>query len=168
MSGEPTGSAGTAANRTVRLFVRSGSPTGARGRPSEVVDRLETLRREGIVCDYSVSVWGREVGLSRPTAESGDGRAVLERVAALRSWAAEAGVELDGFQRRETTAPTGETYTVLTLPAVVLAEYTDGELSSVVPHSANGRSQTVDDRLEALSSAGHLDRQPEIPLAQPP
>jgi hypothetical protein len=168
MSEEPTGPAKTTANRTVRLFVRSGSPSGERGRPSEIVDRLETLRREDVVREYSVSVWGREVGLSTPTTGSGDGRAVLERVAALRSWAAEAGVELEGFQRRETTAPTGETHTALALPAVVLAEYTDGALSNVVPHAAEGRTRTVDDRLEALSSAQPPDRRPEIPLAQPP
>lgn len=141
MSGETT---------RVDLFVRSLSPRGARGRPSAVVDRLEELLAAGHIDEYSVYVWGAEVGLSTPAAGAGEGRAILDRVAAFRSWADRRGVALEGFDRRETTAMTGETRTVLVLPVLALAEYADGELVGVAPRSGDG-AVTVEDRLAALS-----------------
>lgn len=148
MSGETT---------SVHLFVRSLSPSGARDRPSTIVDRLEKLVDEGHVSEYHVSVWGNEVDLATSATVDGDSRAILEQVAAFRSWTDERRVTLEGFQQREVTTLTGETHSVLTLPVMVLAEYTNGELSQVAPYSDDDRIRTVDDRLAALASSTEYD-----------
>lgn len=152
MSGETT---------SVHLFVRSLSPSGARDRPSTIVDRLEKLVDEGHISEFHVSVWGNEVELATSATTHGDGQMILEHVAAFRSWADDRRVTLEGFQQREVTTLTGETHAVLTLPVIVLAEYTNGELSWVAPFSDDGRIRTVDDRLAALASGAEYDSNAE-------
>ena len=148
MSGETT---------SVHLFVRSLSPSGARDRPSTIVDRLETLVDEGHISEYHVSVWGKEVELATSATTHDDGQTILEHVAAFRSWADDRRVTLEGFQQREVTTLTGETHAVLTLPVIVLAEYSNGELLRVAPYSDDDRIHTVDDRLAAFASSAGYD-----------
>lgn len=146
---------------SVHLFVRSLSPSGARDRPSTIVDQIEKLVDEGHVSEYTVSVWGNEVDLAMSTTSDGGSRAILEQVAAFRSWADEHRVTLEGFQQREVTTLTGETHAVLTLPVIVLAEYTNEELSRVAPYSDDDGICTVDDRLAALASSAEYDSRGE-------
>jgi hypothetical protein len=135
---------------TADLFVRSLSPVGARGRPAETIDRLGNLAEAGAIDDYSVTVWGREVELSSEAATGERESLVLDRIAALRSWAAERGVALDAFERREVSTLTGETHTVLTLPVMVLVESVGDEPACVTPCTTDGGVITVEDRLESL------------------
>lgn len=145
---------------TVDLFVRSLSPVGARGRPPETIERLRSLTEAGTVDDYSVTVWGREIGLSSEAASEERERLVLDRVTALRSWAAEQGVTLDASERQEVSALTGETYTALTLPVMVLVESAGDDLTCVTPCTTDGGVLTVEDRLESLESLEERHEEP--------
>ena len=138
----------------VNLFVRSLSPVGARGRPAGTMERLRGLVETGTIDDCSMTVWGKEVELpSDGTLEEREGP-VLDRVAEFRSWAAERGVALDAFERREVSTVTGETHTVLTLPVMVLVESVGDEITCVTPCRTDSGVLTVDDRLDALEGFG--------------
>lgn len=139
---------------TVDLFVRSLSPTGARAGPSAAIERLEALAETETVDDFSVHIWGKEVDLSSGTAGEAREVPVLERVAAFRSWAAERGFALDAFERRTVSTLTGETYTALRLPVVVLAESVGGELDWVTPCTTESGVLTVEERLGSLEEHG--------------
>lgn len=138
---------------TVELFVRSLSPSGCGGRPGAVVDRLDELVEAGTVDDYSVCVWGNEVGLSTPVAGTDRGEAIVERVARLSRWAEERNATLPGFETREATwEVTGETYTALVLPVLAVAVYRGDDLRAVAPcRTADGAVHTVPDRLGTLA-----------------
>lgn len=135
---------------TADLFVRSLSPVGARGRPPEAIERLRSLVEAGTIDDYGVTAWGKEVDLSSDAALEERERLVLDRVAELRSWAAERDVALDAFDRREVSTLTGERHTVLTLPVMVLVESVGGEPVCVAPCTTDDGVLTVEDRLESL------------------
>lgn len=143
---------------TAHLFVRSLSPAGARTRPPETIERLERLVEAGALDDFDVSVWGREVECSSDVAGRVKEELVLERVAAFRSWAAERGVDLDAFERREVSTVTGETHAVLSLPVLALAEYVEGDLACVAPCTTGDGVLSVEDRLRALEGRGETSR----------
>jgi len=159
MTGEPT---------TVDLFVRSLSPVGARAEPSKAIDRLDALVGTGRIERYSVYVTGDEVRLSSEVPVHERREFVLDRIAAFRSWAAERGVTLDAFDRREVSTLTGRRYTVLGLPVMALAESVGGDLGCVAPCSTDDRTVTVEDRLEALERdyGGHGPRDDREPHSE--
>ena len=134
----------------VDLFVRSLSPVGARDRPARAIERLRGLVEAGTIDEYSVTVWAKEVELSSEAAVEEGEDLVLDRVAEFRSWAAERGVALDAFERREVSTVTGETHTVLALPVTVLVESVGDEIVCVTPCTTDNGTLTVDDRLVAL------------------
>lgn len=148
----------TAGPPTADLFVRSIAPVGARARPAATVERLEALVEAGILDDYTVSVWGKEVECSSDVTRRTKDDLVLGRVPEFRSWVAERGADLDAFDRREVSTATGETHTLLTLPVVTLAEYVGGDLVRVAPCTVDGDALTVEDRVEALEERGGSSR----------
>lgn len=153
------------ATRRVELFVRSLSPDPARNPANDHLPRLRTLADRGRV-DLTVSVWGREVGLSQ-TATTGPGSHVLERVADFRGWADEYGVSLTPFfrEREVDSGLTGESYAALVLPAACLAEYRDGNLTAVTPHAADSTVRSVRDHVDWLETTDDGDRpSPSAPL----
>jgi len=138
----------------IEAFVRSSPPAGARDSAARTVDRLRTLVEAGRVDEYSVYHWGRTVdpGAVPPCLEMED--LLFDRVGSFRSWAVDADVELEGFVRREAGGLLEEPRTVLAVPVVALAEYVDGELVGVAPHSGGGETLTVEGYLDALESTG--------------
>jgi hypothetical protein len=140
---------------TLELYVRSLTPAGDPGPENGVIDRVQALDWSGGGPDASVVVWGNEVALSTTATETSPGRHVLDRVAAFTAWAADSGCSLTPFfeTRRRTSRLTGESFTALRLPAVLLAEYRDGELVAVTPRMENGETHTVAERLSTLESA---------------
>lgn len=142
-------------SRRVELFVRSLSP-GERNPGTTHLPRLRRLADEGHV-DLSVSVWGREVGLSTTASRTDTGQYVLDRVAAFREWADTRDVRVDPFfQTREVDAVlTGESYTALVLPTACLAEYRDRDLHHVAPYATDSAVHTVADRVSALEDDHH-------------
>lgn len=147
----------TGTDTTVELFVRSLSPAGARDRPASVVARLESLVEANRIEDYAVRLWGPELPLTQPLVGHERAEALLEEVAAFRSWAADHDVALDAFETREASAYTGETYAALSLPVMALAEYADGELVCVTPCTTEDGPLTVADRLALLEEAPPAD-----------
>jgi hypothetical protein len=147
---------GTTDPRRVELFVRSLSP--ADRSPTETqLHRLRRLADEDAV-DLSVSVWGREVGLSTTAARTDAGEFVLDRVAAFREWADAHDVCVETFfeTREVDSGLTGESYTALVLPVVCLAEYRDDEVHHVAPYTTGSAVHTVADRISALETASDV------------
>ena len=152
----------------IEAFVRSSPPTGARDSAARTVDRLRTLVEAGRVDEYSVYRGGRTVdpGAVPPCLETED--LLFDRIGSFRSWATDAGVELEGFVRREAGGLLEEPRTVLAVPVVTLAEYVDGELVGVAPHSGGGETLTVESYLDALESTGRRRARSDDPLVSLP
>lgn len=151
----------TTTNRlTLELNVRSLSPAGARSRQNAVIDRLEALEADGRIARFTTNVWGSRVGLSTTASRTEPGTVVLEQVATFRQWARENGRSLRSFfETRTTTSPiTGEEYTTIVFPMIVLAEYRDGDLRHVAPCTDGERVYTVEDRLDAIAAG-----EPDLP-----
>jgi len=143
------------------LYVRSlASRTGCQHR---VIKRLQRLDTGGRLADVDVYVWGTEVGLSTTAVETDSQQSILETVADFRAWADNAGVSDEQFyeDRTRVSGLTGEEFSTLRLPVLVLAEYEDGELVSVTPHERDCGVRTVTDRLEMLSNGVGDAPQPE-------
>ena len=154
--------------RRVELFVRSLSPQSGRSPGTTQLHRLRRLADEGVV-DLSVSVWGREVGLSTTAARTDAGEFVLDRVAAFREWADEHDVCVEAFfeTREVDSGLTGESYTALVLPAACLAEYRDGGLVHVAPYTTDTAVHTVADRVSALEASAEDAAPDERPADAP-
>ena len=152
----------------IEAFVRSSPPAGARDPAARTVGRLRGLVEAGRVDECSVHRWGRTIdsGAAPPCSETGD--LLFDRVGSFRSWAADAGVELEGFVRREAGGLLEEPRTVLAVPVVTLAEYIDGELVGVAPHSGSGETLTVEGYLDALESTGRGRQADDDPSAALP
>lgn len=140
------------ASRTVELFVRSLSPSDDGGHAETVLGALDAAPA---VDDHAVHVWGDAVSLDPPLADTDHARFVLDRVAAFREWAEGRDAELVGFETRETHCRfTDHDCRVLSLPAVVLAEYTDDGLRRVAPCRTDDGVVSVGDRVERLADRG--------------
>lgn len=139
----------------VELHVRSLAPRAGHRQQERVIDRLEELESNGQVDEFSIDVWGKQVGLSSAAARTDAGRFVLDRVESFREWAAENGCSVESFfeTRHVTSQVTDEQYTALVLPSLTLAEYRDGDLSYVAPCSDDGDATTVHDRLDVLDAS---------------
>ena len=139
------------ATRSLELFVRSLAPEGTGDEQVAVVNQLDRLRESGQIADYSVTVWGNAVTHDSPLAGTDAGEAVLGRVAEFEQWAADEGVSLEQFIQRDVVHSTirDTTQTVIRLPAMMIAEYEDGELQHVTPHERD-EVVTVQDRLDSL------------------
>ncbi|MEF8852594.1 MAG: HTH domain-containing protein [Haloarculaceae archaeon] len=71
------------------------------------------------------------------------------------------------FETREADASlTGESYTALVLPAACLAEYRDGDLHHVAPHTSGSAVHSVADRVTALEDEHHESPSDTAPLAR--
>lgn len=143
----------------IELFVRSLAQTGATRRIEDTLDRLDDLEDRGDVADYTVTVWGREIGTAaRRTAT---GRHILDSIESFEDWAATAGASVDRFYETRTVERdlTGETYSVTDLPVVAMAEYENGVLGHVTPHEKEGVVRTVQDRLDDIARRDGSERE---------
>jgi hypothetical protein len=138
--------------RRVELAVRSLAPSGGQRHQDAIVERLDNLRRQGVIDDYDVSVWGRRVGLTTAGANTTVGREIVNRVERFAEWAASAGFSIDSFfETCEICSELAEEeYTALVLPSITLAEYVDDEVDWVSPCADGERVYSVQDRLDDL------------------
>lgn len=143
---------GSSSAPTAELFVRSLAPHGARQRQERIVERLDVLVDSGVLQDWQLRIWGEAVRPDGPTSRTETARFVLGRVAAFREWADAAGVSLDPFLVEQTVdcVFTDEHCRVVSLPALALAEYEDGTLRHVAPHTTDDGQCTVIERLDTL------------------
>ncbi|MFC7153970.1 HTH domain-containing protein [Halomarina halobia] len=139
-------------HRTVELFVRSLTSSERQAGLSAAIDRLSRLESEGHIDGFAVRVWGDGVCLSGPAAETETAAEIRERVEEFAEWAEASGVELPGFERRETRSMvTDRCHENLTLPVMALADRTDDDLTFVAPCVDGGTVRTVGDRLATLA-----------------
>lgn len=149
------------ARRTVDLYVRSLAAGDNHARIEETLSRLAALERAGTIDEYDLHVWGDGVSLDPRITDTDAGAFIRERVTAFREWAHETGHELVGFAERTThSAMTGRTHRNVTVPAMALCEYRDGDIEWVAPCKDQvGAMTTVADRLAALTT---VDTAPTI------
>lgn len=134
----------------VALHVRSLSPGGCREHQNAVIDRLRALRSRGTIDEFDVRVWGTAIPVDGPVATTETGRAALRRVARFERWARDANVSLaiDTYEGASTV--TGERHGAVRLPTMTLAEFRGDDLRCIAPHTADGTTCSVSDRLDAL------------------
>jgi hypothetical protein len=140
----------------VELFVQSVSPGPGHSHQDSVIEALTALATDGLFDAPAVHVWGDQlVADSVTVTHTETGKFLHERLESFWDWAASSGVSLEPMFGRRTVRSemTGESYRALSVPTVTLAEYTDGALTNVTPHVADGHSRTVSDRLAALADA---------------
>jgi hypothetical protein len=141
------------AELTADLFLRSLSPpVSVHDTQVEFIDRLSELSAAGRLNDLRVSVWGDRLCLCETCAETGAGRAALDRVEEFEGWidGFEADASLPFEQRVVSSEYAGSAQEVLVPPFVLLALYTDGDLVAVFPHSAAGERYSVGDALDSI------------------
>lgn len=138
----------------IELYVRSLLPSGAHERQEAVIEQLHRLDQEGLVADFSVIVWGKQVARDSAAAYTEEGQYILNRVAEFKQWALSNNVSLESFYQTSTVdnEVTEEAYRAITLPVMGMAEYHDGELQHVAPCTHGDAVHTIMDRLERLEN----------------
>jgi hypothetical protein len=121
--------------RVLKLFVRMESQLGTEQVKKAVVDEVRRLERRGVVDDYEVVPWGKTFRQDGALAGTEYHETVRRHVAEFEEWAREHDVSLEHtFERnRLRSTITGESFSVVSLPVVCLAEYVDGELAGIYP-----------------------------------
>lgn len=138
---------------TVKLFVRLDPSVGLESRKEQLLDRLRTLSERGAVAEYDVFAWTRGIRPDGPLGDVSYCQTLLEHVEELRGWVDDNGVDCCGFDSQGVSSPTtGESYDVITLPAICLSVYEDDEVVDVYPRRTGGRLESVEDGLESLRS----------------
>jgi hypothetical protein len=104
----------------------------------------------------SVQVIGRQIPSTPAEARTELGLFALNRVSVFQEWAKRNDCSLEpAFQVRSVDSEiSGEQYRALVFPTQLLAEYKGSELTCVTPHTADGETVTVRDRLTMLEEEG--------------
>jgi len=138
--------------RVVKLFVRADPEVGAEGAKSSAVDRLTSLEREGAIDRFDCVAWGSTFRPEGPLEGTDYHAQIRETIDAVEEWASTNGASVEAtFRRQEVDcAFTGETYEVVSLPTLCLAEYREGELDGVYPCHDGDRLCPVADFFDEL------------------
>lgn len=145
---------GESPTHTAELCVESLHPTGAQPQLEAVVGRLRRLVSADSLDGFDVTVWGDRIGVSTAAAGTEAGESIRATVEDCIDWATENDRTFRPcFDVRSTSdVITGDEYTVIDLPAMVLVEYVDGAIAHAVPSSDGTVTETVSDRLAALET----------------
>lgn len=137
----------------VELWVRSLYPAGVERRQEAVLARLERLAARDRIASFELLLAGEKVGLGSAAARTAVGRRTLDRFEQFRGWADRTDRSLEPvFEVRTVdSAFTGERFRTVSFPSISVAEYVDGELRHVAPHTDGDTVVTVDDRLAQLA-----------------
>ena len=136
----------------VKLFVRLEPETGLESRKERVISQLGSLAGRDAIDDYDVLAWGKEIRPGGPLEAAPYYRRVREYVDELRGWIDENGVSNCGFDARDVSSPlAGESYDVVTLPAICLGVYEGEELVDVYPRRDDDTFESVVDGLASLA-----------------
>lgn len=135
-----------------RLFVRLEPKAGLEVRKEQAVEQLRSLSGRGAISDYDVLAWGEAIRPDGPLEEASHCQRLREHVAELRKWIDDNDVSNCGFDaRRVVSRMTGESYRVVSLPALCLGIYKNGDLVDVYPRRDGGTFESIDDGLAALT-----------------
>lgn len=138
----------------IELYVRSLAPGAARATQETVIRHLRQLENDGVIDEWTTTVWGEQICPNGVEATTETGRRILDRLTAFHEWAGREGRSLQpGFSEREVSSSfTDEDYDVIKLPSMAMAEYHDDELQFVTPSCRADSVLCVWDRLEQLGA----------------
>ena len=150
--------AGTRAN----LYVRSLVPESYNQRQSEIIQRVGRLVDQGVFTKRYVRPCGRQLPATPTEADTRTGEWLLKRFRAFREWATANDCDITpAFEIQEVECSITESqYRAMRPPAVLLAEYRDGELVCVTPHCDGETVQTVCNRLSELEAGTSTPYEP--------
>lgn len=143
----------------VELYLRTLSPPGAKARQDEVITRLQELDDDGVIDDFNVQVWGKQIDPTSRAAETEQGEFILNRIAEFQQWALANNTTLESFYQtsHQSSSITGEEHTKIVLPKMGLAEYRGRELEQVSPCTDGDEVPSVVDHLETLEAQARTD-----------
>lgn len=139
------------------VYLRHSTADEARRRQQSVLERVETLRGEGVVEGATVRRWSNRITVPVGIDPGGEYTAAIETFEELS--AATEGTELSlepGFEERE---PAGDAERLIVFPVMALALYRNGDLRGIYPCVDGERCDTVQkclDMLEAGEDAENL------------
>lgn len=138
---------------TVTLYVRTPAPMATEKRQETILGRIEALRRAGAIDGVTVTYWFRQARVD-------DSDPVMPSVVALEEWASDHHVELaPAFDRHDRANwYTGAADSVVSLPVICLAVFSDGEISGVYPHVGPAGYRSVVDGLDSLEAESMAER----------
>lgn len=144
----------------VEVFVRSLAPAPAvHAAQVDVVEAVNDLAEAGRIEDATVSIWGERLCPCETCRETGAGRAVLNRVRAIESWAeaVPAAVTVPFDRRSHECGFTDLGGEVIVPPRITVAVYGDGALLGVFPCEVDGESISAVEGLERLRKVRRVD-----------
>lgn len=135
--------------RVLELFLRAQLDFGAQRQQRKVIDHLTELEESGQIDDFDVTVWGREISPDGPLQGTEFHDRLLDRVHQFEEWADKNGVstKFTFYHREATSRLIDDSYTVIGLPVICLAEYEGDELCGIYPCHEGGELCTVHDFL---------------------
>jgi len=136
------------------LYVRSLLPEGHSQEQVATLDRVADLVEGGIVRERRVLVCGHQIPASVAATRTEVGERLVTRLAAFQEWARRNDCSLaPAIELRTVDDSLADAhYRALRLPAVLLAEYRDGDLRCVTPHHDGDTVRTVADRIDELAA----------------
>ncbi len=136
------------------LYVRSLLPEGYSQQQATTLDRVDDLVADGVVGERQVQVCGRQIPASVAATRTAAGERLVTRLAAFQEWAKRNDCSLaPAMELRSVDDSLADAhYRALRLPAVLLAEYRDGDLRCVTPHHDGEAVRSVGDRLDELAA----------------
>ena len=146
----------------VELYVRSLLPDSYSQRQTEVVQRLGRLVDSGVLTERQVHPCGNQLPATPAEANTDVGEWLVERFLRFTEWASANGCGLGpAFEIREVDDTlSGAQYRAMRPPAILLAEYREGELVCVTPHRDGETVQTVGDRIAELEAGSPTQYEP--------
>ncbi|MDS0283405.1 HTH domain-containing protein [Haloarcula onubensis] len=136
------------------LYLRSLLPEGYSQQQAATLERVADLVERGLVGERDVQVCGHQIPASVTETRTAVGERLVTRLAAFQEWAKRNDCSLAPAMevRQVDDSLTDTRYRALRLPALVLAEYRDGDLRCVTPHHDGDAVRSVEDRLDDLAS----------------
>jgi hypothetical protein len=136
------------------LYVRSLLPEGYNKQQGATLEAVGDLVEDGVIGERQVQVCGHQIPVSVDSTRTAVGKHLVTRLVAFQEWADSNDCSLaPAMEIREVDdSLTGSNYRAFRLPAVLLAEYHDGDLRCVTPHHDGDRLRRVSDRLDELAA----------------
>lgn len=152
-------------NQTYRmeLFLRSLAPPGIREQQETIINRVAQLSTNGTIQEHTLTIWGDRIRLdTAPQTDTEE--AIREKIERIRRWEATNSVSLaPGFEERQINSPIEGSYTVLILPIIGLAVYTQTDIWGIFPCKMEESHISVMECVEAfLQSERSLEAQSTV------
>jgi len=137
----------------VELCVRSLTPpVGVCKQQDDLIERLQTFERQGVLDSLAVTVWGKAVSPDSQCGNTDTGRGIMDRLDSYRSWEPRVDASVtDPFQEETVSSSiTGEQFRKVVLPRVCLGIHAEDELELVLPYDIDDVAFRIADFLAAF------------------